>query len=214
MRLVFIALLSFLLSTFFITVGAADSAVGKAVNSSFKSKNETSTLSVNSPKPIAKDPASLQMPVNPIRGTAEHTGRLIVMYRDETGMRAPRIAGTELSNLLGSDTSQSSLLLAKYGCTIRQAIDADPIKLDQLRTRANLRSGKSNPDLAAMMLLEGISPSQLLTAAREFLALQDVAWVEIEKKLNWQVQDRIVALHQHLIPHSVRIKSQVVTLAD
>lgn len=182
MRLVFIALLSFLLSTFFITVGAADSAVGKAVNSSFKSKNETSTLSVNSPKPIAKDPASLQMPVNPIRGTAEHTGRLIVMYRDETGMRAPRIAGTELSNLLGSDTSQSSLLLAKYGCTIRQAIDADPIKLDQLRTRANLRSGKSNPDLAAMMLLEGISPSQLLTAAREFLALQDVAWVEIEKK--------------------------------
>ena len=182
MRLVFIALLFLFLSTFSITVGAGDGSLGKAVNSSLKSKNEASTLSFNSPKPAPKDPASLQMPVNPIRGSAEHTGRLIVMYRDESGMRAPRIAGTDIFNFNGSDTSQSSLLLAKYGCTIRQAIDVDPIKLDDLRTRANLRSGKINPDFAAMMLLEGISPSQLLTAAREFLALEDVAWVEIEKK--------------------------------
>ena len=182
MRLFFIALLSFFLYTFSTTVGAAGSSVDKAINSSLNAKKQTPALSITGAKPTNKDPDSLQMPVNPIRGSAEHTGRLIVMYRDEAGMRAPRIAGTEITNLFGSDTSESSLLLAKYGCTIRQAIDVDPIKLGELRNRANLRSGKSNPDLAAMMLLEGISPSQLLSAAREFLVLQDVAWVEIEKK--------------------------------
>ena len=145
MRLFFIALLSFFLYTFSTTVGAAGSSVDKAINSSLNAKNQTPTLSITGANPAIKDPGSLQMPVNPIRGSAEHTGRLIVMYRDEAGMRAPRIAGTEISNLFGSDTSESSLLLAKYGCTIRQAIDVDPIKLSELRDRANLRRNFSKP---------------------------------------------------------------------
>ena len=181
MRLFFILFLTFVLCTFNMAVVATEQA--SQTNVKLASMNQALAKTPKARKPITKDPSSLRIPLHPIRGTAEHTGRLIVMYEDATVMRAPRIAGTEIhSNVAGLDTSETSLLLAKHGCTIRQAIDADPVRLEDLRSRANSRSGKSNPDLAAMMLIEGISPSQLLTAAREFLALKDVAWVEIEKK--------------------------------
>ncbi len=189
MRLFFIALFSIALCTFDATVGAADRAVNSekatatlpaTVAASAQSKSPTSAKQIQ--KPVAKDPALLQMPVHPIRGTPEHTGRLIVMYSKDAGMRAPRTAGSEIYNLLGADTTTTSALLAKYGCTIRQAIDVDPIKLDTLCSRARLRSGKATPDLASMMFLEGIAPSQLVVAGREFLALKEVEWVEIEKK--------------------------------
>ena len=179
MRLFFIALLIFVLCTFNMAVGAGEQALQPNVK--VASINQSLAKTPQLRKPIIKDPYSLHMPVHPIRGTAEHTGRLIVMYGDTTVMRAPRIAGSDIhSDVVGIDSSESSMLLAKYGCTIRQAIDADTVKLEDLRSRANSRSGKSNPDLAAMMLIEGISPSQLLSAARDFLVLKDVAWVEIE----------------------------------
>ncbi|MDA1261296.1 MAG: S8 family serine peptidase [Planctomycetota bacterium] len=183
MRFIFIALLSFVLCSFTMNVGAADRAVVKGVQTTPKNPmSQSLTLAPKSRAPITKDPSSLQMPVHPIRGSAEHTGRLIVMYAEEVGMRAPRVAGTDIFNLFGADTSGTIILIAKYGSTIRQAIDVDPVKLDELRDRASLRSGKQSQDLASMMLLEGIAPSQLLVAAREFLALPDVSWVEIEKK--------------------------------
>ena len=181
MRLFFIALLIFVLCTFNMAVGAGKQALQP--NFKVASINQSLAKTPKPRKPIIKDPYSLHMPVHPIRGTAEHTGRLIVMYGDSTFMRAPRIAGSDIhSDVVGIDSSESSMLLAKYGCTIRQAIDVDTVKLEDLRSRANSRSGKSNPDLAAMMLIEGISPSQLLSAARDFLVLKDVAWVEIETR--------------------------------
>lgn len=183
MRIIFIVLLSFVLCSLTMTVGAADRAVAKGIQTTSKNPiNQSLTLAPKSLVPITKDPSSLQMPVHPIRGSAEHTGRLIVMYAEEVGMRAPRVAGTDIFSLSGADTTSSIILLAKYGTTIRQAIDVDPVKLEELRNRAIARSGKQSQDLASMMLLEGIAPSQLLVAAREFLALPDVSWVEIEKK--------------------------------
>lgn len=131
---------------------------------------------------VAKDPSTLVLPVDPTRGTAEHTGRLIVMFDPNVAVRAPRTASNELFTLQGADLAQTSALLAKYGATIRQAINADPVMLAELRSRAELRSGKAMPDLASMMYLEGIAPSQLVRAARDFLALGEVAWVEIEAK--------------------------------
>ncbi len=179
MRLFFIALLIFVLCTFNIAVGAGEQALPPNVK--VASINQSLAKTPQLRKPIIKDPYSLRMPVHPIRGTAEHTGRLIVMYGDSTFMRAARIAGSVIhSDVVGIDSSESSMLLAKYGCTIRQAIDVETVKLEDLCSRAKSRSGKSNPDLAAMMLIEGISPSQLLSAARDFLVLKDVAWVEIE----------------------------------
>ena len=185
MRYFFIGLLATALCTFEFAVNAADRAAIAANDS------KSSVATPNAPKhrvavkgkPITKDPAALQMPVSPVRGTAEHTGRLIVMFQDHVAMRAPRTAGTDVESLFGADTSTTALLLAKYGCTIRQAIDVDPVKLQNLRSRAQQRSGKPTPDLASMMYLEGIAPSQLVVAGREFLAMPEVAWVEIEAKI-------------------------------
>ncbi len=130
----------------------------------------------------AKDFSKLVLPVDPVRGTSLSTGRLIVMFDPTLAVRAPRAAGSELFNLTASDLSQASALLVKYGATIRQAINADPIMLGELRERAERRSQRPMPDLASMMYLEGIAPSQLLGAAREFLNLNEVFWVEIEAK--------------------------------
>lgn len=213
MRLFFIALLIFVLCTFNMAVGAAEQALKPNVK--VASMNLALAKAPKARKPITKDPSSLQMPVHPIRGTAEHTGRLIVMYGDSTVMRAPRIAGSDIhSNVLGLDTSETSLLLAKYGCTIRQAIDVDPVRLEDLRSRANSRSGKSNPDLAAMMLIEGISPSQLLSAAREFLSLKDVAWVEIEKKTELASPQACQTLHQFAAVLFLVMAALIVGLAN
>lgn len=192
MRLFLIGLLATTLCTFEFAVNAADKASVAATPSTVSAK-VSAKVSASQPiapkhrasvkgKQLTKDPAALQMPVSPVRGTAEHTGRLVVMFEEKIAMRAPRTAGTDAYSLLGADTTTTAMLLAKYGCTIRQAIDVDPVKLANLRARAQLRSGKPSPDLASMMYLEGISPSQLVVAGREFLALPDVAWVEIETK--------------------------------
>ncbi|MSR68756.1 MAG: hypothetical protein EXS17_00165 [Phycisphaerales bacterium] len=144
-----------------------------------------STRAVKAPLPhevVAKDARRLVMPIDSARGTPQHTGRLIVMFDPNQTVRAPRTASNELFSLNGVDLAQSTALLAKYGATIRQAINADPVMLADLRSRAESRSNKPMPDLASMMYLEGIAPSQLLGAAREFLALGEVVWVEIEAK--------------------------------
>lgn len=133
-------------------------------------------------KIATKDFSKLVLPVDPTRATALYTGRLIVMFDPNLLVRAPRTANTELFTLKGADLAQPTGLLAKYGATIRQAINNDPLMLDDLRSRAEIRSGRAMPDLASMMYLEGIAPSQLLGAARDFLALPEVVWVEIEAK--------------------------------
>jgi len=77
---------------------------------------------------------------------------------------------------------QSTLL--RFGATIRQAINTDPANLAELRERGLARSGRVSPDLASMMMIEGVPPSQLLAAGREFLAMPEVEWVEVEGKVS------------------------------
>jgi hypothetical protein len=98
-------------------------------------------------------------------------------------MRASRAAGTDLFSAKGNDALPVTALITKYGATIRQAIDLDPRILDELRSQAQLKTRKPAIDLAGMMYIEGIEPSQLVSAAREFLMLPDVLWVDIEKKI-------------------------------
>jgi len=107
------------------------------------------------------------------------------MFKESAGFRAPRTAGVELSSMRQSgvgDVTQVQSVLLRYGATIRQAINTDPALLDELRARGLARSGRVSPDLASMMMVEGVAPSQLLAAGRAFLALPDVEWVEVEAK--------------------------------
>jgi len=135
-------------------------------------------------KTPTKDPGLLQLPLNPRTGQPVHTGRLIVMFKESAGIRAPRTAGVDVSSLGKSDVGQIHATIAAYGATIRQAINTDPARLAELRARGLERSGKVSPDLASMMMIEGVPPSQLLSAGRAFLAMPEVEWVEVEGKVS------------------------------
>ncbi|MSR28164.1 MAG: hypothetical protein EXS03_01125 [Phycisphaerales bacterium] len=139
-----------------------------------------------SPTPQGRTPGKnaddLFMPVHPIRGTPEHTGRLIVMFAPDAEFRASRVASPDLYSVRGLDVGPAAGLCMKYGATIRQAINADPAMLADLRARAQAKTSEPMPDLASMMYLEGIPPNLLLSAGQEFLGLGEVAWVEIEAK--------------------------------
>ncbi len=135
-------------------------------------------------KTPTKDPGLLQLPLNPRTGQPVHTGRLIVMFKESAGIRAPRTAGLDVSSLGKSDLAQVQATIVRYGATIRQAINADPGQLAELRARGLARSGKLSPDLASMMMIEGVPPSQLLAAGRDFLAMTEVEWVEVEGKVS------------------------------
>jgi hypothetical protein len=147
---------------------------------------KSSTAKTPTTKTPTKDPGLLQLPLSPRTGQPIHTGRLIVMFKESAGFRAPRTAGVELSSMSRSgvgDVSQVQSMLLQFGATIRQAINTDPVLLDELRARGLARSGRVSPDLASMMMVEGVAPSQLLSAGRAFLALPDVEWVEVEAKV-------------------------------
>ena len=135
-------------------------------------------------KTPTKDPGLLQLPLNPRTGQPVHTGRLIVMFKESAAVRAPLTAGIEVSSLAKSDIGEVQSALLRYGATIRQAINTDPERLAELRARGLARSGRTSPDLASMMMIEGVAPSQLLAAGREFLAMSDVEWVEVEGKVS------------------------------
>jgi len=135
-------------------------------------------------KTPTKDPGLLQLPLNPRTGQPIHTGRLIVMFKESAGVRAPRTAGVDVTSLGMSDISQVQSTLLRFGATIRQAINTDPANLAELRERGLARSGRVSPDLASMMMIEGVPPSQLLAAGREFLAMPEVEWVEVEGKVS------------------------------
>ncbi|MBU3728162.1 MAG: hypothetical protein FGM37_02790 [Phycisphaerales bacterium] len=129
-----------------------------------------------------KDPSRLRIPVHPTKGTLEHTGRLIVKFADGLGVRASRRLGSALHSDGPTDLSFTNATLARYGATVRQAIDLDTDVIDGLLRRAFERSGRVQPDLRAMMIVEGIGEHSLVSAAQQLLALPEVQWVEIERK--------------------------------
>lgn len=130
----------------------------------------------------AKDPSRLQLPVHPIKGTLEHTGRLIVKFADGLGVRASRRLSPALAADATVDLSLANATLSRYGAMVRQAIDLDTDVIEGLRMRAFERSGRVQPDLRAMMMVEGIGEHALVVAAQELLMLPEVQWVEIERK--------------------------------
>ncbi len=153
-------------------------------NDAQKSANTAAAGIQSAPQSAQKtDPKSIVMPVNPKTGASIATGKIVVQFQSEIEMRASRTPGTDLFSAKGSDALPVTALITKYGATIRQAIDLDPRILDDLRSGAQIKTRKPALDFAGMMYIEGIAPSQLVAAAREFLMLPDVLWVEIEKKI-------------------------------
>lgn len=182
----FIATIGLVASIAYLTISVEASNAGGATKQTPATAQATSQSSKksNAPKgrPITKNPDELFMPVHPITGEAAHTGRLIVMFAPEAEFRASRVAGADIYSLKGADVGPAAGICMKWGATIRQAINVDPVVLGEMKQRAESRSGKPVPDLASMMYLEGISERSLVRAGLDFLALPEVTWVEIEGK--------------------------------
>jgi len=179
MRLFCFVGLCTLLSFFAGSTASGDSSVRPVSEGTTKSHLP---VGVKAGRTITKNPDELYIPLHPTRGTPEVSGRLIVMFESDAEFRASRVAGVDLYSTKGRDVGPASGLCMKYGATIRQAINADPAMLESLRTRAEAKSGRRQADLASMMYLEGIPIGSLLSAGQDFLALPEVAWVEIERK--------------------------------
>ena len=191
----FFTIISLSIGLFFLATSAVVADRTQSVSSKVSSKGDvqksTNTASAGiqiAPQSDLKsepksDPKSLVMPVNAKTGASIATGKIVVQFQSKVEMRASRAAGTDLFSAKGNDALPVTALITKYGATIRQAIDLDPRILDELRSQAQLKTRKPAIDLAGMMYIEGIEPSQLVSAAREFLMLPDVLWVDIEKKI-------------------------------
>ena len=181
----FFTIISLSIGLFFFATSAVVANRNQSVSSKVDVQKSADTAAAGiqiAPKPKS-DPKSLVMPINPKTGASIATGKIVVQFLSEVEMRANRTAGTDLFSAKGNDALPVTALITKYGATIRQAIDLDPRILDELRSRTQLKTRKPAIDLAGMMYIEGIEPSQLVSAAREFLMLPDVLWVEIEKKI-------------------------------
>lgn len=197
MRSFLIVILSACLFGLGTSTGSAEKVSAPVAKPTAAAAATTSRVSTNARRPVgrptSRDPNDLYMPVHPIRGTPEHTGRLIVSFVPDAEIRASRTASNDLYSLKGADIASAAAIAMKYGATIRQAINVDPTVLADLRQRAQARSGKVMPDLASMMYLEGIASNNLVVAGREFLTLDSVAWVEIERKTELAQDDGGVA---------------------
>jgi len=119
-------------------------------------------------------------------------GTFVVKFRDSARVRAESnrtISGFEptsahaLVSLGGEDIEDAVNTIAAFGGTVRQWINVPEARLEALRQRAREHSGFESADLASMILVEGVSDSNLFSAARAINALDEVEYVSI---LRWQ----------------------------
>ncbi|NNF44634.1 MAG: S8 family serine peptidase [Phycisphaerales bacterium] len=115
--------------------------------------------------------------VLPISGT----GRLIVKFMDQVRARVTPDGG--LYSLTSSDLDPVQGIATHFGVELYPAIGKSEERLAALQARAAAHSGKAQPDLAGMMIVEGARNQEELEAlARALNELPSVEFVEFEKQ--------------------------------
>jgi subtilisin family serine protease len=109
------------------------------------------------------------------------TGRLIVKVNDEH--QALLQGDGTLLSVANHDLDPVQRVFTRFGLTVRPAVTKEPERLIALQQRAAAQSGKGQPWLAGMLIVEG-PPASLLAAARALNDLDAVEWVEVETKRN------------------------------
>ncbi|MFO0874871.1 MAG: S8 family serine peptidase [Phycisphaerales bacterium] len=132
--------------------------------------------------PYPKTPTDRLVIPRDVNGKVVATGRLIVKFHDSVQARASRAATTHVVSLASEDLSPVDEILARHHVTIRQALNRDPAKIKALENKVRDQSRRAQPDLAAMMFVEG--PLDVLeTVAKELNPLPLVEWVEFEQEM-------------------------------
>ncbi len=130
---------------------------------------------------------SFYLPYDPETGEAWFTGNIVLKFEDHIGARAARTSSPAPWALSGVNIDGFSQILAENQLTVRQWINRTPGQLANLEERAREYSGRAQPDLAGMMIIEGVETDRLVDIARSINALPEIEFVEIE---------RIAVLHQ------------------
>lgn len=135
--------------------------------------------------PDPKRPSErLDLPINKATGEVSTTGRIILKLRDELGARTTRNAPSDrVFSTIGANLGEFDALLARFGGTVQQWIThRDDLALREVELRAELRSGRGQPDLASYLVVH-VPPVVLLDAGRAFNDLEIVEFVEFERPL-------------------------------
>ncbi|MFZ9692498.1 MAG: S8 family serine peptidase [Phycisphaerales bacterium] len=174
------------------TYAVPQSVPGEAEPASFESRGLLWTLEpIGQPKRKVKGrklPSdSLVVPIDPVTGENWSTGRLIVKFRDELGVRATRTPSPLPVSLNGSDLTDAERIIIQSGSTVQQWINRTPDQLATLAARAETYSGRPQPDLSSIVFIDPPAKS-LVSVARALNDLDDTDWVVIERRMTTMQQ--------------------------
>ncbi len=127
--------------------------------------------------------SSLKLPFNSATNAVVATGRILIKFQNEIGARCDLHPSNNLYSVAGVDLSAAVEILETHDATIQQFIHKSPGELRAIEQKATAHSGRPQPDLASMMIVDfpkPISPEMLLTLGRSLNALDVVEYLEFE----------------------------------
>ncbi|MEE2972581.1 MAG: hypothetical protein VX672_05605, partial [Planctomycetota bacterium] len=131
---------------------------------------------------IAKTPNdSIVVPYN-LDGTPAATGRIHLKYRNGLGARASISGTTPVLSVAGQPLGGINQLLAAERAVVKQLIQHPENVIESVRKKAFDRSGRVQPDLAAMMVVELPGPvnwDRVLRVARSLNDIAEIEWVAL-----------------------------------
>jgi hypothetical protein len=120
-------------------------------------------------------------PEGRLRIMPDESGRLIVKFKDSAQVRPAPVRGQVISRT-GRDVTSFRDIVEAFDLSVEPAIKLSEQRLADIETRAALRSGKAQPDLAGMVYVSG-PRHKMEQAARAINRLDNVEFVEIEPVL-------------------------------
>ncbi|MAC21007.1 MAG: hypothetical protein CMJ23_15250 [Phycisphaerae bacterium] len=122
-----------------------------------------------------------------IQGNVAATGRITLKFKDGLGARASLAGTTPVLSTAGAPLGGINALLQGEGGTIRQLIQHPEAAIQEIRTKAFERSGRVQPDLSAMMVIELPGPvdwNRVVRVAREINDIPEIEWVNLEPAIS------------------------------
>ncbi len=126
---------------------------------------------------------SLTLPVAKNSGALVATGRILIKFQNEIGARCDLHPSTNLYSVAGADLSEAIEILEQHNATIQQFVHKSPGELAAIQAKAAAHSGRPQPDLASMMIVDfptPITPQALLMLGRSLNDLDVVEYLEFE----------------------------------
>ena len=122
-----------------------------------------------------------------IHGNVAATGRITLKFKDGLGARASMAGITPVLSTAGEALGGINALMEAEGASIRQLIQHPEAAIQEIRTKAFERSGRVQPDLSAMMVVELPGPidwARIVRVARSINDIPEIEWVNLEPAIS------------------------------